>query len=142
MAQAQQTMNFELVSPEAKLVSEPVRLAVIPGMEGEMGVGAGHAAFVVALKPGVVELFKPGSDQSQRIFITGGFADVTGKSCIVLAEEAVNVSSLNQSEAEQQLSDLNEDLGAAKDPVEKSRVERKITVAKAKIQAITGKLVV
>ena len=137
-----QTINFELVSPEEKLVSEPVRMAVIPGVEGELGVGPGHASFVVALKPGVVQLFKEGSNDAQRIFIAGGFADVTGESCIVLAEEAVNVNQLDQSEIEQQLKDLAEDLGIAKDKIEKSRVEKKITLAKARLQAVTGKLVV
>ena len=47
-------LQFELVSPEEKLVSEPVRLAVIPGEAGEMGVGANHASIVASLKPGVV----------------------------------------------------------------------------------------
>ena len=116
-------------------------MAVIPGEEGQMGVGAGHASFIVALKAGVVELFKSDGAASQRIFITGGFADVTAKACIVLAEQAVNVDSLNQAEIEQELSNLNEDLAQAKDDLERARVEKKIKLAKSKLEAVTGRLV-
>ena len=134
------SIHFELVSPEEKLVSEPVKMAVIPGAEGEMGVGAGHASFVVALKAGVVQLHQDGADV-RRIFIAGGFADVTGENCTVLAEQAVNVSDLDQAAVEQELSNLNEDLDLAEDKVETARVKKKIALENAKLSAITGTLV-
>ena len=137
----EQTIQFELVSPEEKLVSEPVKMAVIPGEEGEFGVLAGHASLVASLRPGVVELYAEGQEAaSQRIFIAGGFADVTGEQCTVLAEEAVNVDTLVQSEIEQQIADLNEDLERAQDDIEKARVEKRLVMAKAKLSAITGQL--
>ena len=138
---SEQTIQFELVSPEEKLVSEPVKMAVIPGEEGEFGVLAGHASLVASLRPGVVELYAEGQEAaSQRIFIAGGFADVTGEQCTVLAEEAVNVDTLVQSEIEQQIADLNEDLERAQDDIEKARVEKRLVMAKAKLSAITGQL--
>jgi F-type H+-transporting ATPase subunit epsilon len=142
MAQAQasnEKIEFELVSPEAKLVAEPVTMAVIPGMDGEMGVGVDHSSFVVGLKPGVVKLYKASrSEEPQRIFIAGGFADVTAKSCIVLAEEAVNVNELDAAKLGQELGNLSEDIAQAKDETEKSRAQNKIVVVKAKLFAVTG----
>jgi F-type H+-transporting ATPase subunit epsilon len=137
-----QTIAFELVSPEARLVSEPVSMAVIPGEEGEFGVLPQHSALVSSLKAGVVELYKDGSKTPfRKIFIAGGFADVTAAQCTVLAEQAVNVSDLNQEKLEQELKNLAEDMGMAKDDLEKARVQRRIDLAKAKIAAITGRLV-
>ncbi len=135
-------INFELVSPEEKLISEPVEHAVLPGTEGEMGVGAGHASFVVALKPGVVQIFsgKEGDDEPRRIFIAGGFADVTGESCTVLAEEAVNVNEIDQAELERQIADLNDDLGMAVEAVDKARIVKRIALAKSKLEAVTGEI--
>lgn len=137
------TINFELVSPEEKLIEQPVTLAVIPGTEGDMGVGAGHASFVVALKPGVVHLYQDsieGESQS-KIFIAGGFADVTGENCTVLAEQAVNVNDLDQKEVEQEIQNLNEDLDRAQDEVEAARIKNRLALAKAKLTAITGQIV-
>ena len=138
MSEAQQkTIEFELVSPEEKLVSEPVALAVIPGEEGVMGVGADHASFVVALQPGVVKLYKDSmNDEPRSIFIAGGFADVTGQLCTVLAEQAVNVDDLNEEEIKTQISDLEEDLGLAEEEMDKIRIGRNLNLAKAKLTAL------
>ncbi|MCK5384540.1 MAG: ATP synthase F1 subunit epsilon, partial [Alphaproteobacteria bacterium] len=104
-------IHFELISPEKKLVSEAVYLAEIPGDDGMFGVLPGHSSMLVSLGVGVVRLHKTKDERDvQRIFIAGGFADVTGKSCTVLAEEAIVVNDLDQVALEQRLSDLSEDL--------------------------------
>lgn len=129
-------INFELVSPERKLVSEPVFHAVIPGVEGEMGVGPMHSSWVVALKAGVVKLYMSKDDKSPRkIFIAGGFADVTGDHCTVLAEQAVNVNEINVPELEQQIRDLTEDLGMAVEKSDKERIANRLQIAQAKLEA-------
>ena len=137
----EQTIQFELVSPEEKLVSEPVKMAIIPGEEGEFGVLAGHSSLVASLRPGVVELYAEGQEAaSQRIFIAGGFADVTGEQCTVLAEEATAVDALSQSDIEQEIANLSEDLARTDDEIEKARAEKGLALAKAKLSAITGQL--
>lgn len=139
----EQTLNFELVSPEEKLVSEPVRLAVIPGEAGEMGVGANHASLVASLRPGVVALYKDSmNDKPRKIFIAGGFADVTGTNCTVLAEEAVDLDKLDKDTLEQKLKDLNEDMSMADEPADRIRIQSKINLTKAKLAAVTGSVIV
>ena len=135
-----ETFNFELVSPERRLISEPARMAVIPGEEGDFGVLPNHSSLVATIRPGVVEVYGE-SGETRRIFIAGGFADVTAHNCTVLAEEAVNVNDLNQADLEQTVRNLSEDLGAAKDQFERARVEHKLALAKAKLEAITGHIV-
>ncbi|HEY8189428.1 MAG TPA: ATP synthase F1 subunit epsilon [Micavibrio sp.] len=130
-----QTFNFELVSPERKLMSGPVKMVVIPGSEGDFGVLPNHSALVSSIRPGVMEIF--GTDGNKiRIFIAGGFADVTATNTTVLAEEAVNINELNVAEIEQSIRNLTEDLGMAADEAEKLRIARKLALARAKIQAV------
>lgn len=129
-------IQFELVSPEKKLFSEPVNMVVVPGEEGEMGVGKDHASFVVSLKPGVVSLYKESLNQEpQKVFIAGGFADVTGETCTVLAEEAIYVKDLDVAELTQKISDLEEDLGLAQELADQIRITRNLNLAKAKLAA-------
>jgi F-type H+-transporting ATPase subunit epsilon len=135
-------IQFELVSPEEKLVSEPVWHAVLPGEEGEMGIGAGHSSYVLALKPGVVKLYREKNGEPWNVFITGGFADITGKNCTVLAEDAANVKDFDQAKIEQDIRDLIEDLNVAAEGIEKARVLRKLAMAKAKLTAVTGHIVI
>ncbi len=138
MTASLQTFNFELVSPERKLISEPAKMVVVPGEEGDFGVLPGHSALVASIRPGVIEVYAADQGQPKRIFITGGFADVTATSCTVLAEEAVNVNELSKADLEKAISNLTEDMGMAADEAEKVRIQRKLAVAQAKLAAVTA----
>jgi F-type H+-transporting ATPase subunit epsilon len=131
-----QKIAFELVSPEKKLFDEQVAMAVIPGTEGQMGVMAGHSSFVVALQPGVVSLYRRTLDEEPlKIFIAGGFADVTSGNCTVLAEEAVNVNDLKPEIIGQVIRDLSEDLTMAENEADKARIRKKLAVEQVRLQA-------
>lgn len=130
-------IHFELVSPEEKLVSKPVYMAVIPGTEGEMGIGADHASFVVALKPGIVQLFEKKGAKPHNIFIAGGFADINGEHCVVLAEEAHSAETLKKIEQDL-LNRLNELTQAKKNTqsvAEKTKIEEHLDLVRTKISA-------
>lgn len=137
---AQATFNFELVSPERRLLSEPAKMAIVPGEEGDFGVLPGHSALVATVRPGVVEVHSADGGDVRRIFIAGGFADVTPMSCTILAEEAISIFDLNLEALEKSLSNLKEDLGLARDDMERARVTKKINLVQAKIAAVTGKI--
>ncbi len=130
------TIQFELVSPEEKLISEGVYLAEIPGDDGYFGVIHGHSSLVSSLKPGVVHLHKEQGGETRKIFIAGGFADVSAENCTVLAEEAVDVKDLNKDSLDQYLIDLNEDLNLAEESHDKKRILKKIEIVKAKLSAL------
>jgi len=127
-------VQFELVSPERLLVSEPVDMVVVPGSEGDFGVLPGHAPFISAVRPGVIEVYE-GSTVTERIFVAGGFAEVTGERCTVLAEQAAPLSDINRAEAEADLRRLNEDLAVARDAAERAAIAARIEIAEAKLAA-------
>ncbi len=131
-------IHFELVSPEERLISQSVYLAEMPGDAGMFGVMGGHAALVSSLNAGVVTLYSEKGGDAQKIFIAGGFADVTPDNCTVLAEEAVNVKDLNQESLEQYLKDLHEDVELAVEAIDKKHIKEKIALVKAKLVALTG----
>ncbi len=130
-----QNFNFELVSPEKILVSETAWQVTIPGEEGYFGVRAGHMSLIAAVRPGVVEVVVKEGDAPRKIFIAGGFADVTAKNCTILAEQAVNVSELDASVIESDLSKLKEQLAVANDIVTKSQIHKKIALTAIKLEA-------
>ena len=51
-------VNFELVSPERLLLSEPVDMVVVPGTEGNFGVLPGHALFISTMRPGMIDVYQ------------------------------------------------------------------------------------
>ena len=92
------TVKFELVSPERLLFSADVESVVVPGTEGDFGVLPGHARLISTVRPGVISVFQNGK-VTDRIFVEGGFAEVTATACTVLAEHAVPVSDLQRDSA-------------------------------------------
>ncbi|HTO83422.1 MAG TPA: F0F1 ATP synthase subunit epsilon [Methylomirabilota bacterium] len=128
-------INFELVSPEKLLLSEPVEMVVVPGVEGDFGVLPGHAPFVSTVRPGVIAVFAE-SKVVQRIFVAGGFAEVTPERCTVLAEQALPVTDIDRGAVEADMRDAREDLTEAKDDAERERLESQIAVAEAKLAAL------
>jgi F-type H+-transporting ATPase subunit epsilon len=128
-------INFELVSPEKLLLSEPVEMVVVPGAEGDFGVLPGHAPFVSTVRPGVIAVFAEGK-VVQRIFVAGGFAEVTPERCTVLAEQALPVTDIDRGAAEADIRDAREDLTEAKDDAERGQLESRIAAAEAKLAAL------
>ena len=68
-------LNFALVSPERELFNGEVDHVVVPGAEGEFGVSPNHAPVMSMIKPGALRVINDGTER--RIFVNGGFADVT-----------------------------------------------------------------
>ena len=107
-------LTFDLVSPEKLLFSKHVTMVTIPGGEGDYGVLVDHVPMVTTVKPGVIEIFPHENDAaSERLFVSGGFAEVTPTRCTVLADEAIPVAELNRSVLEEQSRAITEQIAAA-----------------------------
>ncbi len=79
-------LHFELVTPEKLVLSEDVHMVVVPGVEGEFGVMAGHAPFMTTLRDGELKLYRTASAAPESIRVAGGFAEVSDKGLTILAE--------------------------------------------------------
>ena len=88
------TFHFELVSPDKVLFNGPAQSVLVPGHEGDFLALPEHAPVMTSMRPGVV-----GIDDAQgkhlRVFVRGGFADVSPSGLIVLAETTIPVDELS-----------------------------------------------
>ncbi|MEL7129029.1 MAG: ATP synthase F1 subunit epsilon [Pseudomonadota bacterium] len=100
-------LNFSLVSPARELFSGPVDHVIAPGTDGDFGVLPNHAPFMSTLKNGVVRVLD-GEAVSMRVFVRGGFADVTPDGLTILAEEAIDLADVDPSELANQVQAANE----------------------------------
>lgn len=129
------TVKFELVSPERLLFSAEVESVVVPGTEGDFGVLPGHARLISTVRPGVISVFQDGK-VTDRIFVEGGFAEVTGTGCTVLAERALPVAEIQRDQAQQAIQDAREDIEDAKDDESRKEALKALEVAEARLQAV------
>ena len=98
-------LHFSLVSPAKELYSGEVDHVIAPGTEGEFGVLVNHAPFMTTLKNGVVRVLE-GDVTTKRIFVRGGFADVTPDGLTILAEEAVDLSTVDVTKVDGEMQDV------------------------------------
>ena len=131
-----ETLQFELVSPERLLVSEPVAMVVVPGSEGDFGVLPRHAPLIATVRPGTISVYETRTEVSRRIFVAGGFAEVVGDRCTVLVEEAIPVEELDRATVEQTLREAREDASDAKDDQERSDANKRVKVAEEQLRAL------
>ena len=96
------TVEFELVSPERLVKSQPVEMVVVPGAEGDLGILPGHSPLIAEVRPGVIDIREHG-EVSEQIFVSGGFCEVSPERCTVLAEEAIPIIEIDKAVAEQRL---------------------------------------
>lgn len=96
------TVEFELVSPQRLVKSQPVEMVVVPGAEGDLGVLPGHSPLIAEVRPGVIDIHE-GGKVGERIFVAGGFCEVSPERCTVLAEEATPVGDIDKAAAEERL---------------------------------------
>lgn len=125
-------VEFELVSPERLLLSRSVDMVVVPGAEGDFGVLRGHAPLISTLRLGVIDVHDAGG-VSERIFVAGGFAEVTAERCTVLAEQAVPVADLDRAGIEDEIRSLRDSLAVADGDAERGALAARIAVAEAKL---------
>ena len=81
-------LHFELVTPDRMVTSGEVYMVVVPGVEGDSGIMAGHAPYMTTLKNGDIAVYRTQGAQPERINVTGGFAEVSDKGLTILAESA------------------------------------------------------
>lgn len=104
--------DFELVSPERLLLSEKATEVVVPGMDGYFTVMANHAPLMSTIKPGVVEA-KLASGQERKIFVRGGFADISPTGFMILAELAMPIEELDATAIDAEIKNAEEDFADA-----------------------------
>ncbi len=115
-------LKFDLVAPERLLMSTEADMVIVPGAEGDFGVLAGHAPVMSTLRVGVLDV--SGTDgNDMRIFVRGGFAEVTPEGLTVLAEEAVPLSELDAAALDQRIKDATEDVQDASTDDAKSKAQ-------------------
>ncbi len=127
-------LAFELVSPVKKLLSKAVSLVTMPGVEGDFGVLPGHAPLIATLRPGVIEV-QEADKVTDRIFVAGGFVEVTATRCTVLAQEAMPVAELSRAKLEEALKQLDAAYAVAETEQSRQSLAVQRSVLQAKCEA-------
>ena len=124
--------HFELVSPERLLRSDEVYMVVVPGSEGDFGVLPGHAPLMSTIRPGAIAVYPTSmNDVPERIFVDGGFAEVSATGLTILAESATPVGEIDVEGIAARLAEARVATTAAATDAERELAEKRVAALEA-----------
>lgn len=127
------TFQLQIATPERSFVDEQVSEAEIPGKNGYMGILAGHAPLLSALKPGLLTYGSAGG--KHVLVIDGGFVEVFDNHVRVLADHAEEAKDVDSNKARRQFEEANRRLQEAKDTAESEAALLAMERAQARLDA-------
>jgi F-type H+-transporting ATPase subunit epsilon len=93
-----ETIQLEIVTPERLVVNEAAEYIEIPGKTGYLGVLPGHAPLITELAVG--EISYRNGNQTKRVAVAWGFAEVLQNKVTILAETAEKAEEIDTARAE------------------------------------------
>jgi len=121
------TFKLEVVTPEAKAYSGDVDFVQLTGIDGEMGVFAGHMPLMTQLVAG--EIIVRHGAETLLLAVGEGFVQITGEKVAILTDMAVAADKIDEAAAEEALKRAQARLG------EKLTEEEAATVQAAIVHA-------
>lgn len=71
-------LNLEIISIHGIVFTGQCHMAVVPSVEGDLGVMYGHESIIAKLREGQVTVFDEKQNIVKQIEITGGYAEMHG----------------------------------------------------------------
>ncbi|HEX7335287.1 MAG TPA: F0F1 ATP synthase subunit epsilon [Pyrinomonadaceae bacterium] len=102
-------IQLEVVTPERRVLAEPVDMVTVPGLGGELGILPGHTPLISQLQTGVLTYVQEG--KSYSLHVSGGFVEVRDDHVSVLAH----------------IAELPEEIDAARAKLSRDKLEKQLS---------------
>jgi F-type H+-transporting ATPase subunit epsilon len=103
-------IQLEVVTPERRVLAEPVDMVTVPGLGGELGILPGHTPLISQLQTGVLTYVAEG--KSSQLHVSGGFVEVRDDHVSVLAEVAERPDEIDAARARLSRDQLEKQINA------------------------------
>ena len=101
-------IQLDVVTPERRVLAEPVDMVTVPGLGGELGILPGHTPLISQLQTGVLTYVQEG--KSSLLHVSGGFVEVRDDHVSVLAN----------------IAELPEEIDAARAKLSRDKLEKQL----------------
>ncbi|MGH7994842.1 MAG: ATP synthase F1 subunit epsilon [Opitutaceae bacterium] len=114
-------LTLEIVTPQAVVYRDTIDSVVIPTTSGDIGVLPDHVPLLTVVASGELRVRK--GERTTALVVAGGFAQVSGNQVSILAENAIDIQSIDEHAAETALQRAQDALkGAATEPADQERL--------------------
>lgn len=93
------TIHLKIITPERVLFDDQIQEISLPTKEGEISVLPNHIPLICLLRAG--ELRIKTTAKEVPLVVSGGFAEITGKKILILADSAERIEEIDEKRAEE-----------------------------------------
>jgi F-type H+-transporting ATPase subunit epsilon len=93
------TLNLEIVTPDAIVYSERVDMVTLPALEGQMGVLPHHVPLLTQIVPGEMIVRRDGGETF--LAVGEGLVLITGDGVAIVTDMAVAAENIDEAKAEE-----------------------------------------
>lgn len=130
------TLHVDVVSAEGHYFSGPATFVVLPGELGELGIYPRHTPLITRIRPGVVRIQKPDTEDEEFLFVAGGLLEVQPDNITVLADTVIRGKDLDEARANEARKLAEEQLAQQSGQIDYAKVQAELAVAVAQLAAI------
>ncbi|MBN8429577.1 MULTISPECIES: F0F1 ATP synthase subunit epsilon [Microbulbifer] len=127
------TVHCDIVSAEESLFSGLVKMVIVSGVEGELGISYGHAQLLTHLKPGPVRIIKDNGDE-EVLFLSGGYAEIQPNMVTILADLAER--EIDEDAAQKAREEAEHALRSAPADIDYARISAQLAEAEARLRTM------
>ncbi|OAM35759.1 F0F1 ATP synthase subunit epsilon [Eikenella sp. NML080894] len=129
-------MQVDVVSNEESIYSGEASFAVVPTLNGELGIYPRHEPIMSLVRPGVLRLQVPEQEEEVLVAISGGILEVQPHKIMILADVAVRSAELDQARAEEARKAAEAGVKHAKDDESMAKAQAALAIALAELKAL------
>ena len=128
-------IQCNIVSPEGELFSGEIEMLTADGGAGEIAITPRHAPLLTSLKPGPVKLVLEGGEE-EVFFGSGGFLEVQRGVITLLTDVAERADDIDAAEAERAKELAERELEDQKSELDYSLAAARLAEAAARLKAL------
>lgn len=129
------TIRCDIVSAEQDIFSGSVKMVVVTGEMGELGIAPKHAPLITRIKPGFVRITLE-NDEHIEFYVSGGILEVQPQLVSVLADTAVRAAELDGAKAQHAKEEAERILANRSEAMDLEEAQAQLVQAMAQLQAL------
>ena len=129
------SFSVSVVTQVKKILEQEAGYLRLRTSEGDIGILPNHAPFVAELSMGKMEIESPNKDKRDVYFLSGGFLEISDNQATIIADEIFPIEEINIETEENLFENLKKELEKVSTEEEKKKLQKKLKISLAKIDA-------
>ena len=129
------SFDVSVVTQVKKILEQEAGYLRLRTSEGDIGILPNHAPLVAELSMGKMEIESPNKDRRDIYFLSGGFLEISNNQATIIGDEIFPIEEIDIESEQALVENLKKELEKVSTEEEKKKLQKKLKISLAKIDA-------